>query len=848
MIQAVGLTSEARRGLPPAVDDLTFEAPAGQVTVLLGARGSGKTTALRLMLRMERGRGITLFRGRPLHRLPNPAREVGVLLGDVPGHPARTARSHLRMLTAAAGVPPDRAEDVLEAVGLSDLGEQRLGEFSRGMDRRLGMAAALLGDPHTLLLDEPADEVSPREAAWLYGLLRGFAAQGGSVLVTASDAKAAARLGDRIVTIEDGRLLADQEAADFTHVRLRPRVSVRSPHADRLAAILVDEWQRADPAVDPRAEQALEVVRETGNRIAVYGSSCALVGDTAFRHGILVHQLADEVGDAGPVIPLDRADGRTAARPAVGHGARVAVGTVKDEGEYEKSDARYAGTPHEQVAGEPYPGVHGDERPEGLESAEAYAEEHPEAYAASFAPGEAAEANTKRSTEAASGADGRPWNGEPECERSGEPEREHPGELMRKDTGGHCALISGPGVAGTAGESPRPGDFQGAGRRVTTSGRALSVVDRESGSGTGSDTDGELASTLELPVVPADASQAPSSGKPADGPRSGEFTGGPDAPLRTRSRPRAQAHTHHPTHRHAHAQSHSPAPDVAAPRAPRPVSSSRSSRGRIQPSRLVLPRLPAPGPAWPVRYEMRRTASDRTALGVGLCVLVVSLVLACVLARVGDVSAARALAGWPGRLPFPPAAVGAGLIGALAFGQEFRYPALAPEQGSVPRRLRLLGAKLLISAVSVLVLAVVSACLNSVTVGYVFGVRALPSVAEWPLLSLGWGALMVGSAWAGLLAAGIFRSTAMGLAAVLAVPVAVVPLLEGLLSDSTTRSAIGFPARVQATAAARWPSRGGELADAAWRLAAQPVVGAMGLSLAALLCAYALTALRRRAR
>ncbi|WP_199896847.1 ATP-binding cassette domain-containing protein [Streptomyces niger] len=875
MIQAVGLTSEARRGLPPAVDDLTFEAPAGQVTVLLGARGSGKTTALRLMLRMERGRGITLFRGRPLHRLPNPAREVGVLLGDVPGHPSRTARSHLRMLTAAAGVPPDRAEDVLEAVGLSDLGEQRLGEFSRGMDRRLGMAAALLGDPHTLLLDEPADEVSPREAAWLYGLLRGFAAQGGSVLVTASDAKAAARLGDRIVTIEDGRLLADQEAADFTHARLRPRVSVRSPHADRLAAILVDEWQRADPAVDPRAEQALEVVRETGNRIAVYGSSCALVGDTAFRHGILVHQLADEVGDAGPVIPLDRADGRTAVRPAVGHGARVAVGTVKDEGEYEKSDARYAGTPHEQVAGEPYPDVHGKGRPEGLESAEAYAEEHPEAYAesyvqehpesyaeehpeayaASFAPGEAAEANTKRSAEAASGADGRPRNGEPERERSGEPEREHPGELMRKDAGGHCALISGPGVAGTAGESPPLGDSQGAGRRVTISGRALSFADRESGSGTGSgtgsDTGGELASTLELPVVPADASQAPQSGKPADGRWSGEPAGGPEAPLRTRSRPRAQAHTRNHTHHHPHPHPHSPAPDVAAPRAPRHASSSRSSRssrGRIQPSRLMLPRLPAPGPAWPVRYEMRRTASDRTALGVGLCVLVVSLVLACVLARVGDVSAARALAGWPGRLPFPPAAVGAGLIGALAFGQEFRYPALAPEQGSVPRRLRLLGAKLLISAVSVLVLAVVSAFLNTVTVGYVFGVRALPSVADWPLLSLGWGALMVGSAWAGLLAAGIFRSTAMGLAAVLAVPVAVVPLLEGLLSDSTTRSAIGFPARVQATAAVRWPSRGGELTDAVWRLAAQPVVGAMGLSLAALLCAYALTALRRRAR
>ncbi|MFI9029267.1 ATP-binding cassette domain-containing protein [Streptomyces sp. NPDC053560] len=816
MIQAVGLTSEARRGLPPAVDDLTFEAPAGQVTVLLGARGAGKTTALRLMLRMERGRGITLFRGRPLHRLPNPARELGVLLGDVPGHPSRTARSHLRMLTAAAGVPADRAEDVLEVVGLSGLAEERLGEFSRGMDRRLGMAAALLGDPHTLLLDEPDEGVSPREAAWLYGLLRGFAAQGGSVLVTASDPKTAARLGDRIVTVEDGRLLADQEAAEFTHTRLRPRVSVRSPHADRLAAILIDEWQRADPAVDPRAEQALEVVRESGNRIAVYGSNCALVGDTAYRHGILVHQLADEIGDARPTIPLNRADGRLAARLATGHGAMVAAETAKDEGEYEKSDARYAGTPHERSADDPHADAYeSGRRPDDAESAETHAEAYADTYAETHttpvAPDEAAEANA------------------------------NPGEPVRKDAGGHCALISGPGGtragvsgSGGTGEAERAGGLQASRRRVTTSGRALSVADRGSvngsdrgnvngkanGSANDSANGGELTTTLELPVIPADDAQAP---------RPENSTGTSSAS----------------SHSHSHTHSPAPAPGAPAPRAPRHAP---TPRGRIQPSGLVLPRLPAPGPAWPVRYEIRRAVSDRTAMGVGLLVLLVSLVLAWVLARGGDVSAARALAGWPDRLPFPPAAVGAGLIGALAFGQEFRYPALAPEQGSVPRRLRLLGAKLLISAASALVLAVASAFLSSVTVGYVFGVQALPPVADWPLLSLGWAALLMGSAWAGLLAAGIFRSTAMGLAAVLAVPVAVVPLVQGLLSDATARSAIGFPARVQATAAVRWPSRVGELTDAAWRLAAQPVVGAMGLSLAVLLCAYAVTALRRRAR
>ncbi|MFC6067313.1 ATP-binding cassette domain-containing protein [Streptomyces ochraceiscleroticus] len=759
MIQAVGLTSEARRGLPPAVDDLTFEAPPGAVTVLLGARGAGKTTALRLMLRLERGRGITLFRGRPLHRLPNPARELGVLLGDVPGHPARTARSHLRMLTAAAGVSPDRAEDVLEAVGLSGLAEQRLGEFSRGMDRRLGMAAAMLGDPYALLLDEPDDGLSPRETAWLYGLLRGFAERGGSVLVTACDPKAAARLGDRIVTIEDGRLLADQEAGEFTHTRLRPRVSVRSPHADRLAALLVDEWQRADPAVDPRAEQPLEVVRESGNRLAVYGSSCALVGDTAFRHGILVHQLADETGDTRPGVPLNRADARPAGRLTAGHGAVVAAEPAKAEADTEKDDARYAvaarGEPHEP---------HAAAREEGRVEAHADARD------------------------------------------AGE-ERAHAGEPVRKDAGGHCAVISGPVATGsTDGADGLPASARTA--TVSSSPRSLPLT-KDPDSLT-KDPDGELASTLELTPVPA---AHRGSGAAVVGP-----TGTPP---------------------------HGTAVPLAAPRTPR---TSPSPRGKVPAARLMLPRLSAPGPAWPVRYELRRAASDRTGIVVGVLVLAISLVLAGVLARTGGTPSARALMGWPDRLPFPPAAVGAGLIGALAFGQEFRYPALAPEQGSVPRRLRLLGAKLLVGGASAVMLALASLVLDGVLVGYVFGVRALPAVADWPLLSLGWGALLTGSAWAGLLAAGIFRSTAMGLATVLAVPVAVAPLIQGLLSDPAARSMVGFPARVRTTAAVDWPAGVDRLTDAAWRLAAHPVAGALTLSLAALLCAYTLTALRRRAR
>lgn len=293
MLQAIGLTSARHRGLPPAVDDLTFEAGSGCVTALLGPPGSGKTAALRLMLELEPGRGVTYFRGRPLHRVAHPAREVGVLLGDVPGHPARTARGQLRMLCAATGVPASRADELLDAVGLSGLGDQRIGTLSLGMDRRLALACALLGDPHTLILDEPAEGLTSREADWLHGMLGSHADRGGTVLYTTHDAKRAARSAGHVVTIDAGRLVADQSVADFSRTRLRPRVAVRSPHAARLAAIVSRE-ARAD-------RRSVEVVTEaSSSRLSVYGSSCAEIGDTAYRHGLPVHQLADEIGDTSP--------------------------------------------------------------------------------------------------------------------------------------------------------------------------------------------------------------------------------------------------------------------------------------------------------------------------------------------------------------------------------------------------------------------------------------------------------------------------------------------------------------------------------------------------------------------
>ncbi|MFI5570947.1 ATP-binding cassette domain-containing protein [Streptomyces sp. NPDC051740] len=644
MIQATGLTSSPRKELPPAVDDVSFEAHAGRVTALLGAPGAGKTTALRLMLELQRGRGITYFRGRPLHRIPHPAHEVGVLLGEVPGHPARTVRGHLRMLCAAAGVPVRRADEVLEAAGLMSLRDERLGTLSRGMDRRLGLACALLPDPHTLVLDEPARGLSVDENRWLYGTLRAYAAQGGTVLCTTADPKEAARIADHVVTLEQGRLVADQEAADFSRTRLRPRVAVRSPHAARLSALLAQEARAT--------RRSVEAVHEGGNRLCVYGSTCADVGEVAFRHGIVVHRLADETGDMGP--------GAGAGEPAPGEKATPAGTAVRDAGEP---------VPADDTARDP------DHRP------------------------------------------GAPAGGGSPASVS--PPRQEPEE--------------------SAAEDARP------------------------------------------------------------------------AP---RARSRRAARTRD-----------------AADGLPPPVSVR-----------------PAPRPLRPLRYEIRRATGVGTGFLVGAAVLVVSAFTAVLLARAGHTPQPRLLAAWPRELPLPPAALGAGLLGALAFGDEFRHPALAADRGTVPRRLGLLTAKLLVASATALVLAVLTVGCDAELLYLVYGRETVEVPADWLPLSAGWLGLVTGCACAGVLAAGVFRSTTAGLAVVVAVPLLVVPLVHKATEGPAARTPAPLASRLRDGVPLRWPFGGEHHLDAVLRLVVQPVGGALTLSLAALLCAYVLTGLRSGVR
>jgi ABC-2 type transport system ATP-binding protein len=190
-----------------AVREVSFRAPAGQVTGLLGPNGSGKTTTLRVTLGLVRPTaGTALIGGLPYRSLPRPRRIVGAMLEATGFHPGRRARDHLRVLAAAAEVPDQRVDEVLDQVGLAEAAGRRVRGFSLGMKQRLGLAAALLGDPQVLLLDEPANGLDPAGIAWLRGLLRGLADQGRTILVASHVLGEVAQTADRVVIVSAGRL------------------------------------------------------------------------------------------------------------------------------------------------------------------------------------------------------------------------------------------------------------------------------------------------------------------------------------------------------------------------------------------------------------------------------------------------------------------------------------------------------------------------------------------------------------------------------------------------------------------------------------------------------------------
>jgi ABC-2 type transport system ATP-binding protein len=272
-----------RFGRVVAVDDLSFRLEHGTITGFLGPNGSGKTTTLRMLLGLVRPTsGTPLLFGESYPRIANPARRVGAVLEATDFHPGRSARDHLLMLAYAADLPASRADEVLAKVDLAQVGRRRVGGYSMGMRQRLGLAAALLGDPELLILDEPANGLDPEGVHWLREFLRGFAAEGKTVFVSSHVLAEVAQTVDDVVIINNGKLVTVSSLADLL---------ARSTHGTHVVA--------------PEAEELQELLRARGHEarvldtheLLVVGATPAEVGEIAGAAGLFLHELSSSTSN-----------------------------------------------------------------------------------------------------------------------------------------------------------------------------------------------------------------------------------------------------------------------------------------------------------------------------------------------------------------------------------------------------------------------------------------------------------------------------------------------------------------------------------------------------------------------
>ncbi len=276
MIEAHGLTK--RYGDKVAVDDLTFAVRPGVVTGFLGPNGAGKSTTMRLILGLDApSSGSVTVNGKPYQRHAAPLREVGALLDARSVHPGRSANNHLRAIAQTCGIPRSRVDEVIEAVGLREVARRRAGGFSLGMGQRLGIAAALLGDPRTVILDEPVNGLDTEGIRWIRSLLRGLAAEGRTVFVSSHLMSEMALTAQRLIVIGRGRLIADTTMEAFIAGAARDAVRVRTTDPGALAALL----QSRGATVSPDQDGAL----------TVSGMSTDQVGTAAGAAGITLLEL-----------------------------------------------------------------------------------------------------------------------------------------------------------------------------------------------------------------------------------------------------------------------------------------------------------------------------------------------------------------------------------------------------------------------------------------------------------------------------------------------------------------------------------------------------------------------------
>ena len=277
MIEARGLGK--RYGATAAVDDLTFTIRPGMVTGFLGPNGAGKTTTMRLILGLDYpSAGSVTVNGKPYAQLSAPMHEVGALLDAGAVHGGRTARSHLLGLAQTSGIARRRVDEVLGLVGLTDVAGQRTKGFSLGMRQRLGIAAALLGDPQILMFDEPVNGLDPEGILWIRNLMRALAAEGRTVFVSSHLMSEMEHTADHLLVVGRGRLIADCGMAEFIGRGSGQAVRVRTPQPDALARAVTD----AGGTVSPAADQYVEVRGLTEDQVS----------DLAFAHDIRLYHLA----------------------------------------------------------------------------------------------------------------------------------------------------------------------------------------------------------------------------------------------------------------------------------------------------------------------------------------------------------------------------------------------------------------------------------------------------------------------------------------------------------------------------------------------------------------------------
>ena len=288
MIEVRDLTK--RYGEKLAVDHLSFTVEAGRVTGFLGPNGAGKSTTMRLILGLDYPEsGTATINGRAYHDLANPLTTVGALLEAKSVHPGRSARNHLLFLAQSQGLPRTRVDEVLDVVGLREVANQRAGSFSLGMSQRLGIAAALLGNPQVLLLDEPVNGLDPEGVLWIRNLMKQLASEGRTILVSSHLMNEMAVTADYLIVIGRGRLITESTTDEVISRSADKSVRVRSPERERLTQLITEAGGKVTAGGPPRPGDPAN--GNGAELLTVTGLEAARIGEIAAAKAVVLHEL-----------------------------------------------------------------------------------------------------------------------------------------------------------------------------------------------------------------------------------------------------------------------------------------------------------------------------------------------------------------------------------------------------------------------------------------------------------------------------------------------------------------------------------------------------------------------------